>query len=151
MVKKAEEGLSNYNELYLLIKGEAQRDQSIAFSDVRIVLFRLGLNMTKHRIAEIISAAKKRRLVTSVGSSSLDFETVESKEFYLLFELIQRKVYSETLDSLSISPRNLAAYSLGCMFTFLFNINFTSQIVNYIFKGGILAALLCGVIPLGRF
>lgn len=106
--------------------------------------------MTKHRIAEIVSAAKKRRLVNTVGSSSLEFEAVESKEFHLLFELIQRKVYSETLDSLSIAPRNLASFSLICSVIFLFNINFTSQIVNYIFKGGILAALLCAVIPLGK-
>ena len=60
-------------------------------------------------------------------------------------------MYLETLDSLKIAPRNLAGFSMVCILIFLFNINFTSNIVNYIFKGGILAALLTAVIPLGKF
>lgn len=58
LVKRAEEGHASYKDLYMLMKGDMQKQENISYSELRVILRRLGLNPTKHRIAEFISAAK---------------------------------------------------------------------------------------------
>jgi hypothetical protein len=63
---------------------------------------------------------------------------------------MQGRVYIETLDMLNIAPRNLAIYSFISMLIYLADLNYISNIVTNVFDGGIIAALLCSLIPLGK-
>lgn len=150
IMKRAEEGQCNYKDLYVLMKGDMTKADSILFSDLRVILRRLGLNPTQHRMAEFISAAKQKRLQNSVGTAFLNINTINLTEFPYIFEYIQERIFDDTLQSLKISKSHLATFSIISCVIFLINLNYISNVVTNVFGGGLLAASLCALIPLSK-
>lgn len=150
LMKRAEEGQCSYKDLYLLMKGDIQKVDSIPFTDLRVILRRLGLNPTQHRFAEFIAAAKQKRLQNSVGTAFLNLNTIDIVEFPFIFHYIQNRIFFDTLDSLKLSKRHLSLFSIISFIIFLVGLNYISNIVTNVFGGGILAAALCSLIPLSK-
>lgn len=150
MLKRAEEGHASFKDLLLLLEKDSEKSSLISLPILKIIFRRLGLNLTPHRVAEFTSAAKMYRLKNSVGTVSFSMNSVNHAEFTSIMEYMQTKIFEDTEESLKISPRNLVSFSLISGFIFLFNINYISNIVVNVFGGGILAAALCGLIPLGN-
>lgn len=148
LLKRAEEGHASYKDLLLILEKDAENHTTISFLTLKKIFRRLGLNLTGHRIAELIAAAKIRRLNNSVGTANLNMTNIHMSEFQYILDAMQQKIYDETNETLSIAPRNLFNFSLASALIFLFNINYISNIVGNVFGGGIIAASLCALIPL---
>ena len=150
LMKRAEEGLASYKDLYTLMKGDLKKRNNIPLSDIRVILRRLGLNLTQHRIAELIAASKQARLHNTVGAASMEINSVNLDEFPFIFEFMQKTIFSNTLDALAISTRSLTMFTLVSFGIFLINLNYISNVVTKVFGGGLEAAGLCAIVPLGN-
>jgi hypothetical protein len=124
------------------------RNGIIFYPEFEVIIRRFGLNITEHKMAELISGTKLMQAEQSLGFTKLNFSYTEESEFEKIILYIEDTTSSMARSSLSLSAANLINYSLLTFAIYLFSILIVSNLATYFFQGEYLGSFLCASVPL---
>lgn len=124
------------------------RNGIIIYPEFEVIIHRFGLNITQHKMAELISGTKLMQAEQSLGFTKLNFSYMEESEFEKIIMYIEDATSSMARSSLNLSSASLINYSLLTFSIYLFSILVVSNLANYYFQGEYLGSTFCAIIPL---
>lgn len=148
--KRADDGNTTPSELLIVLRSRQNKKNYISFSEVELIFRRLGINLTEHRLCELISASKLLQSKMVAGIMKLNFSYLEEKEFEKIFTYLENQVVLTTESDLSISSTALVIFSIRTLIYFLLVILLVSNLMIYFFGGELFASLLCALLPAGK-
>ena len=141
MLKKIKDGTASSKELFQAIDEAGDKSGTISEMEFQLLVNRLGMKLSDHRIKEIFAKVKRNK---TKGISGQD---LNEKEFEQALDYLQEKNVMQALQQLGITPEILTAIFIKLVILLILIFIFIFLGIKAFAIGGTFGAIINSIFP----